>query len=179
MQAFNYIYIVFFIQYISICVFPVIIFFTFLYLFLANYNLLNLVPTVIIVTTAIGMLGMIITYLIARSYQSPISIMKLAADRIRNGYYDISVPVVSSDELGNLGEALNEMSSRALTIKLSDRLSNVSGLINKDIPIDFVKWYVKETQYILNNLDRDLNTAQKYLVDKLKNMLNLIVVNRL
>lgn len=78
-----------------------------------------------------------------------------------------------------LAKALNEMSSRALTIKLSDRLSNVSGLINKDIPINFVKWYVKETQYILNNFDGDLNAAQKYLVDKLKNMLNLIVVNRL
>jgi (p)ppGpp synthase/HD superfamily hydrolase len=78
-----------------------------------------------------------------------------------------------------LAKKMDEVSDRALTIKLSDRLSNVSGLIDKEIPIDFVKRYFNETKYIIDNLDRELDAPQKYLVDKIKNMLNIVTINRL
>lgn len=73
---------------------------------------------------------------------------------------------------------LNDVSSRALTIKLSDRLSNVSGLVNKKIPMDFVKWYVKETAYMMEHLDRETNAAQRYLIDKIKRVLLLVRLSR-
>lgn len=78
-----------------------------------------------------------------------------------------------------LSQRLNEMSSRALTIKLSDRLSNITGLTDKKVPKNFVKRYFKETKYLIDNLDRDINKAQKYLVDKMKMVLNIVSIKRL
>jgi len=77
-----------------------------------------------------------------------------------------------------LVEKMNNMSSRALTIKLCDRLSNVSGLENDLVKTDFVKWYIKETFYILDNLDRELNEDQEYLIDRIKKMLLYIRISR-
>ena len=77
-----------------------------------------------------------------------------------------------------LARRLNEMSSRALTIKLCDRFSNVAGLEDKRIPRDFVKWYVRETQYILENLTCELNADQKYLTYKICKMLIYLRLDR-
>jgi adenylate cyclase len=54
-------------------------------------------------------LGTFLTYLVSRAYQVPLVQMKEATGEIRGGNYLVSVAVVSNDEVGNLGEGLNEM----------------------------------------------------------------------
>lgn len=77
-----------------------------------------------------------------------------------------------------LSEKINKMSEEAFTIKLCDRLSNVSALPVKKVPIEFVDKYVAETIYILENLNRGLNEAQKFLVDKIEKVLIFVKIRR-
>ncbi|MHC1590919.1 MAG: HD domain-containing protein [Candidatus Helarchaeales archaeon] len=64
-----------------------------------------------------------------------------------------------------LSRKLNQMSSDALTIKLADRLHNVSDLNEADPK--FRERYKKETMIILSELHRDLNPLQKELRDEI------------
>lgn len=77
-----------------------------------------------------------------------------------------------------LARRLNEMSDVALSIKLSDRLSNVVGLENEKIPDSFVKWYIRETIYILDHIDRNLNDVQKELIDRIQKMVLYLKISR-
>ena len=77
-----------------------------------------------------------------------------------------------------LARRLNEMSEKALNVKLSDRISNVSGLEDRRIPDNFVKWYLKETVYIMENLDRELTELHETLLEKLKVTIILVRVSR-
>jgi (p)ppGpp synthase/HD superfamily hydrolase len=70
-----------------------------------------------------------------------------------------------------LTEKINEMSETAFTIKLCDRLSNVVSLNDKDIPFEFKTRYIKETDYIINHINRELNEIQKDLLKRIKSML--------
>lgn len=70
-----------------------------------------------------------------------------------------------------LTEKINEMSETAFTIKLCDRLSNVVSLSDKGIPSDFKMRYIKETDYIINHIDREFNDVQKDLLKRIKSML--------
>jgi (p)ppGpp synthase/HD superfamily hydrolase len=60
-----------------------------------------------------------------------------------------------------LTKKMNDMSMNALTIKLADRLDNVSDLNASDL--EFARKYLKETQFILENLKRKLNKNQQRL----------------
>jgi len=77
-----------------------------------------------------------------------------------------------------LSKKINSMSNKTFTIKLCDRLSNVVGLDDVAIPDHFVSRYVKETQYILENLDREINDIQKYLIERIANMLVFLRLKR-
>jgi len=77
-----------------------------------------------------------------------------------------------------LSEKINGMSRDALSIKLCDRLSNIVGLDNKKIPKDFVKWYIKETQYIIDNIDRELTAIHLNLITKIRSMMAFLKLNR-
>lgn len=77
-----------------------------------------------------------------------------------------------------LTRKLNAMTESALTIKFCDRLSNVLGLQDARIPIKFVRWYVKETNYILEHLERELTGTQKYLAKRIEKMLLYLKLNR-
>ena len=70
-----------------------------------------------------------------------------------------------------LTKKINNMSKRALTIKLCDRLSNVVGLDDKKITLDFIKHYVKETNYIIKHIDREVSEVQQILISRIKAML--------
>jgi len=63
-----------------------------------------------------------------------------------------------------LAEKLNQMSEKAFNIKLCDRMSNVMSLADTRTPKKFIKWYVKETEYIIEHLDRDLTLTQKDMI---------------
>lgn len=69
----------------------------------------------------------------------------------------------------------NSISSDALLIKLVDRLHNVIGLVgDDDIPDGFTQWYIKETQYVLDNLDRELTKQQEELIETTQLVVNFI-----
>lgn len=70
-----------------------------------------------------------------------------------------------------LSKKINSMTERALTIKLCDRLSNVISLEKPNIPKEFIKRYVEETQYILDGIDRELNKPQGKLTSRIEKML--------
>ena len=67
--------------------------------------------TISIVTGVVLLLGGLLTYLISKSYQGPLIEMARSAQRIQASDYAIRIGVVSNDEVGNLGEALNEMAA--------------------------------------------------------------------
>ena len=72
---------------------------------------------------------------------------------------------------------INHMGSRAFTIKLADRLHNVMGLLDPRISEGFVDRYIKETKYILDNLERPkYNKIQLKLLDILEFMVSYIEV---
>lgn len=65
-----------------------------------------------------------------------------------------------------LTKKMNSMSMEALTLKLADRLDNVSDLNASDL--EFTRKYLKETQFILDHLKRKLNKNQQHLVVLIK-----------
>ena len=75
-----------------------------------------------------------------------------------------------------LSNSMNSMSDKAFTIKLADRLDNVLGLLDSRVDIDFVKWYWKETKFILENLYRTAYEDVHYTDIQIK-LLELIRFN--
>jgi len=74
---------------------------------------------------------------------------------------------------------INAMTSRAFTIKLCDRLHNIKTLLDRRVPKSFTKWYWVETNYILDNLNRNVNSEQKRLIRRMKATLSAIKKRRL
>lgn len=78
-----------------------------------------------------------------------------------------------------LAEKLNIMSEKAFIIKIADRLSNVIGLLDLRVDKKFVSWYLKETDYMLQNLTRKMSEEQYEAVQKLVGTVRLVRMNRL
>ena len=100
---------------------------------------------------------------------------------VMNLVSELTNDVLKKELLGKkiyLTEKLNMMSDRALTIKLCDRLSNISGLDDNRIPNDFVVLYVKQTQYILDNLNHNLDNIQENLTERIGSMLVFLKLTR-
>lgn len=81
------------------------------------------------------------------------------------------------DKIKEMGKAdyllhkMNNMSSYALVIKLCDRLHNCSDLtIGSE---KFRNKYIKETRYILDNLDRKMSQTHLRLIAEIYNKINL------
>jgi (p)ppGpp synthase/HD superfamily hydrolase len=77
-----------------------------------------------------------------------------------------------------LSNKINEITTEACTIKFCDRLSNVVGLKDKRVPLTFVNNYIKETHYILDHINRDLNDYQQELISRLTKMLIYLRLKR-
>ena len=77
-----------------------------------------------------------------------------------------------------LAKKINAMSNKAFSLKLCDRLSNVVGLQENCIPNSFVDQYVKETQYIIEHIDREMNEIQRYLVERITIVLLFLRLKR-
>ncbi len=56
--------------------------------------------------------GFIVSWLLSRSLVRPVRAIRGAAEQIADGDYDVQLPVTSKDELGQLSEEINTMSSR-------------------------------------------------------------------
>lgn len=97
-------------------------------------------------------------------------VMNLVAELTNNKNY------VEGKEV-YLTKKINKMSKRAFTIKLCDRLDNITGLDGINVPSDFKTRYIDETKYIITNLDRKINGIQKYLLHKIKSTLLYLELN--
>ena len=71
------------------------------------------------------------------------------------------------------------LSNDGLIIKLIDRLDNISGLLNSKAPITFVRRYVNDTDYILENLERELTPIHKVLIGNLEFVNNYVALTTL
>ena len=102
-------------------------------------------------------------------------ILKEFVERVANLVKELTTDKNAAAKLGKavyLTEKINKMSNEALTIKLCDRLDNLSGWVNE--PEDFVMKYKTQTEYILNNLKRSLSSIHKKLIKEIQRILNLI-----
>jgi GTP pyrophosphokinase len=101
------------------------------------------------------------------------TVMKLVAE-VTNDNAQISI----HGKAVYLSKKINTMSNKAFLIKLCDRLSNVVGLQENIIPNQFVDHYIKETQYIIEHLDRKMDAAQEHLVNRISKMVILLKLER-
>lgn len=87
---------------------------TILTLMLIRTSLANnsTIPMTFILTPLTMMLiGSLLSYLLAIAFDKPLYDMKSAVLNIEKGLYDIKISTTSSDELGLLGESINEMAA--------------------------------------------------------------------
>jgi (p)ppGpp synthase/HD superfamily hydrolase len=69
---------------------------------------------------------------------------------------------------------MNAMTNDAFLIKLADRYHNIEGLLNANVPKDFIRWYWKETVYIIDNLDREFTKEHDLLLGNINAILEHI-----
>lgn len=103
-------------------------------------------------------------------------------DYITDLVLELTIDEKEKEEKGKkacLAEKLNIMSEKAFNIKIADRLSNIIGLLDVRVEKGFVKWYLKETDYILDNLDRQLNDEQEMALQRLLSAIQLVKMERL
>ena len=114
----------FYIYYFAVCVFPVLLLTATLRAQLAPPALQSL--SGLLYGTALGILvfGAWLTLILSLGYQQPLVEMKRAVGRVRNGDYDVRVKVRSDDEIGALGDGLNEM---ALGLKERELMKTTLG----------------------------------------------------
>ena len=74
---------------------------------------------------------------------------------------------------------MNRMSNDALMIKLADRYHNVEGLLDPEVPIDFIRWYWEETIHIIDHLDREFTATHDMLLSNINEILELIKKEKL
>jgi adenylate cyclase len=91
--------------YFAVSLFPLFLFYS-----ISLSKLTEYIELITVIGIMIILLSSLITVLIARSYQNPLSEMVKATQQIRNEKYDIRIRVRSNDELGRLSESINLMS---------------------------------------------------------------------
>ncbi len=72
-----------------------------------------------------------------------------------------------------LTQKMNKMSENAFLVKLVDRLDNIKDI--KDGPQAFKEKYLKETHYILENLNRQINKQHALILDELRETLEKLI----
>lgn len=82
----------------------------------------SMIPMLMIAIIILSM-GLLLSYLIGKSYEIPLKKMKTMVEHIMNGEYSTQVPVLSKDEIGLLGEGLNRMA-----VELDEKQSIVKSI---------------------------------------------------
>jgi (p)ppGpp synthase/HD superfamily hydrolase len=102
-------------------------------------------------------------------------IIELFGTKVSNLVWELTSPkdLNKSKKAEYLLDKMNTMTSDALTIKLCDRLNNVSDF--KTAPQGFVSKYSPETKFILDGLEsggRPLTTQQIKIIDEIRKFIN-------
>lgn len=104
-------------------------------------------------------------------------IEELFGSRVANLVFELTSDPVLQKELGKkiyLSKKINNMSEDAFLIKLLDRLHNVMDCLHNNTTYSFREWYWKETRYIIDNLERDLNETHISIINSIEFILSYI-----
>lgn len=93
----------------SVCLLPIFMFFNILVSKVSESILSEIIGSISIIILFICVLAYSIGFLVAYSFKTPLTIMKEAAFRIKQGDFEVQIPVRSVDETGILAESMNEM----------------------------------------------------------------------
>jgi serine phosphatase RsbU (regulator of sigma subunit) len=122
----------FYIYYFAAGLFPVFLFYNIFLAMEAGTDPRDLIPSITVLTIAVVLLGASVTYLFAKAYETPLGEMETATEEIRAGDFDVSVRVVSNDQVGHLGEAINEM---ALGLKERDLIKAAHERVQQELAV--------------------------------------------
>jgi serine phosphatase RsbU (regulator of sigma subunit) len=128
----------FYIYYFAAGLFPVFLFYNVFLAFEVGTEPQELVPSITGLTVGVILAGVFVTFLIARAYENPLGQMEGATERIRGGDFDVKVSVVSNDEVGHLGEAINEM---AIGLKERDLIKAAHERVTQELA---VAWRIQQ-----------------------------------
>jgi signal transduction histidine kinase len=105
-------------------------------------------------------ISIILGTMLVKKLTKPLMDMKAAADHVSKGQYDIHLSIDSKDEIGQLANAFNHMSSsiQKEDEKKKDFLANVSHELRT--PISYVKGY---SEALLSEMAKTEEDRQKYL----------------
>ncbi len=78
-----------------------------------------------------------------------------------------------------ISNKFNTLSPEGLIIKSLDRLDNLTGLINSKATLQFVKTYVNDTDYLIENMNRELLPVHKVLLHNLSFINNYVALTTL
>jgi serine phosphatase RsbU (regulator of sigma subunit) len=137
----------FYITYFAAGLFPVFLFYNIFLALEAGTDPQELIPSITVLTVAIVLLGAFVTYLFAKAYETPLGAMEAATEEIRAGDFGVSVRVVSNDEVGHLGEAINEM---ALGLKERDLIKAAHERVQQELA---VAWRIQR-EFLPENVPR-------------------------
>ncbi len=107
------------------------------------------------------------------------TIRSLFGDKVSGLVRELTTDKIDKDLVGKkqyLTDKMNNMSSDALLIKLADRYHNVESLLDEETDVDFIKWYWKETVYIIDNLRTDLTGEHELLLGNINELLEHIKI---
>ena len=99
----------FYIFFFAATVFPVFLLYNVFLALEARTDPQELSTPTTVLTIAVIVLGAFVTHLISKAYETPLGEMERSTEKIRAGDFEVKVGVVSNDEVGRLGEAINEM----------------------------------------------------------------------
>ncbi|WP_264738264.1 sensor histidine kinase [Cytobacillus firmus] len=105
-------------------------------------------------------ISIILGTMLVKKLTKPLLDMKAAADHVSKGHYDITLNIDSKDEIGQLANAFNHMSSsiQKEDEKKKDFLANVSHELRT--PISYVKGY---SEALISEMAVSEEDRQKYL----------------
>ncbi|MFZ5827536.1 MAG: sensor histidine kinase [Bacillota bacterium] len=104
-------------------------------------------------------LGTLLALMLARSLTRPVQAMERATRSIARGDFSVRVPVDSSDEIGRLGEAVNQMTAQldAFETRRREFLANVAHELRT--PVSYIRGY---TQAMAEGLVTDPAERERY-----------------
>jgi len=127
---------------------------------------------------------LILLYFLLRRLFRPLKDLSLAVQQIGDGYYNVKVPVNRKDELGELAESINEMSSKIdssikakeqLLIDVSHELRSPLTRIKLGLEVGSPKEKIEEDVNEMEKMVRNL--LENYRADTTMTTLNLEKVN--
>ncbi|OOY53730.1 ATP-binding protein [Solemya velum gill symbiont] len=105
----------------------------------------------------IMLLAIFFSAFIATMFARPLASMTEAARKIGSGQLDIEIPVTSKDEIGQLSEAFNDMTSNLLTMR--------NNLMNLNLDLENE---LDENQDLTNELSEHRKNLEKLVVERTK-----------